>query len=74
MIVTISMRAIKENVKSGTWKLEPLNDGFDTQKIVMADETEWLCWFDPTDIVVLIMEEFISSVETAMTGGKKNYY
>jgi hypothetical protein len=74
MIVTIPMKALRDNVASGEWQLEMLDDGVETRKVTMKDETIWYCWFDLCDITVCLMEEFISSVETAMTGGKKNYY
>lgn len=73
MIVTLPLKTLKQHVASGIW-VEEVIDDLDTRKITMADETVWYCWYDNADITVCLMEEFISSVETSMTGGKKNYY
>ena len=73
MIVTLPLKVVKEHLYNKLWTIETVDD-VETQKITMPDGTEWFCWFDPQDYVVQLIEEFTSSVETAMTGGKKNYY
>lgn len=73
MIVTLPLSSVKRHIASGDWQ-EKVIDDLETRQITMKDETVWFCWYDDVDITVCLMEEFISSVETSMTGGKKNYY